>query len=319
MISIVVPVYNCEKYVAQCLKSILNQTYSDFEIIVIDDGSSDKSYEICKGFELLDDRVKVYNKKNEGVSVARNDGIKKAKGEYIGFVDADDVIHPQMYEKLIGAIEGSVGVAFCNYSSFINEIPALDEKKNCCSVLEMNRIEVFRRFYSTYDIPYVSCCTKLISSSLLKDTGFECGLAYGEDNLVAMQCYDHAEKIEYVDYPFYFYRKNDSSATNKKWQLKKLDSVYAYFKGVDYWNQKDEELINSFCIKKAYKLLLSVWVTLPESDEKLMAEQQLKELYGRYIHILYKNRYLSCTTKIVFSLIRRVPWILRIYIKMKER
>ena len=97
-ISIIVPVYNAEKYLDQCIQSILNQTHTNIELILVNDGSKDLSEEICLSYEKLDDRVKFINQSNSGVSVARNSGIDYASGTYIGFVDSDDWIHPQMYE-----------------------------------------------------------------------------------------------------------------------------------------------------------------------------------------------------------------------------
>ena len=100
LISIVVPIYNCEKYLERCIGSLINQTYTNIEIILINDGSEDKSKEVCEKFAETDDRIKIINIENGGVSNARNIGIKCAKGKYIGFIDADDWIEYDMYEKM---------------------------------------------------------------------------------------------------------------------------------------------------------------------------------------------------------------------------
>lgn len=107
MVSIIVPVYKVEKFLPKCIESVLNQTYTDFELILVDDGSPDKSPEICDKYAELDKRVVVIHQKNAGVSAARNAGLENAKGEYIGFVDPDDWIAPKMYEQMIFAMEGS--------------------------------------------------------------------------------------------------------------------------------------------------------------------------------------------------------------------
>ena len=99
-ISIIVPVYNCEKYISNCINSVLEQSFKDFELILVDDGSSDRSFEICESFAKKDSRVRAIHQPNSGVSRARNIGLDEAKGEYIGFVDGDDCVDKEMYERL---------------------------------------------------------------------------------------------------------------------------------------------------------------------------------------------------------------------------
>ena len=107
MISIIVPVYNVDKYIERCIQSIINQTYKNLEIILIDDGSTDKSGAICDKYSKIDNRINVIHKKNGGLSEARNVGLDIARGDYIGFVDSDDYIHPQMYELLYKNLIGT--------------------------------------------------------------------------------------------------------------------------------------------------------------------------------------------------------------------
>ncbi len=115
-ISIVVPIYNAEKYLDRCIQSILNQSYKDLEIILIDDGSTDSSNKICNNYQKRDNRIKFISQKNEGVSAARNRGISEATGEFIGFVDSDDYIQPNMYETLYGLINKyNCDISICGY------------------------------------------------------------------------------------------------------------------------------------------------------------------------------------------------------------
>ena len=111
-VSIVVPVYNAEKYLPKCIDSILNQTFKNFELILVNDGSKDNSLIICEDYKVSDRRIKVINKKNEGVSIARNIGINSAKGKYIMFIDSDDWIESNMVEKMYDAIQNS-DIAIC--------------------------------------------------------------------------------------------------------------------------------------------------------------------------------------------------------------
>lgn len=115
-ISIILPIYNMETYIEHCLCSLMSQTYKDLEIILVNDGSTDKSLEICKAYANLDPRIVLINKQNEGVSIARNTGMKKAKGKYIAFVDPDDWIEPDMYDALLKQLKKwQAPVCLCNF------------------------------------------------------------------------------------------------------------------------------------------------------------------------------------------------------------
>ncbi len=116
MISIIVPVYKDEPYLRQCVDSILNQTYRDIEVLLIDDGSPDRCGEICDEFAKKDQRIRVFHTENKGLSAARNLGLREAKGEYIGFVDSDDWIEPDMYEVLLKRMqETGADISVCSF------------------------------------------------------------------------------------------------------------------------------------------------------------------------------------------------------------
>ena len=121
LVSVVVPVYKVEKYINKCIDSIINQTYKNLEIILVDDGSPDRCPQICDEYAKKDNRIKVIHKKNSGLGAARNTGIDAAKGEYIGFVDSDDWIMPNMYEEMVNCCENyQVPICECTIS-FIDE------------------------------------------------------------------------------------------------------------------------------------------------------------------------------------------------------
>ena len=126
-VSIIIPVYNCEKYITRCLDSLINQTYSNIEIILVNDGSNDKSEDIIKAFAKNDNRIKLYSQINQGVSVARNTGLDKATGEYIMFVDADDYIELDMVDELIKPIQNENTIVFCDNTEIWSK--NIDERK----------------------------------------------------------------------------------------------------------------------------------------------------------------------------------------------
>ncbi|SHH68316.1 glycosyltransferase family 2 protein [Clostridium grantii] len=116
-VSVIIPVYNCEKYIANCLESVLNQSYTNIEVVIINDGSKDRSQEIIKTYELIDKRIKLLNQENKGPSEARNNGLTNATGEYLVFVDSDDTIHEIYIEKLLyKSLEGGYDIVCCGYN-----------------------------------------------------------------------------------------------------------------------------------------------------------------------------------------------------------
>ena len=149
MISIIIPIYNVEKYLSKCIESLVGQTYKDIEIILINDGSPDHCLSICEQYSKKDNRIIVIDQENKGVSAARNAGLKMAKGEYIGFVDPDDWIAVDMYEGLHSVIKQSdVDMVICGYE-YYSEDGALDEKRKY-PIREneiINQKEVMNRFF----------------------------------------------------------------------------------------------------------------------------------------------------------------------------
>ena len=126
LISIIVPIYNVEKYLSRCINSVLSQTFPDFELLLIDDGSTDKSGYICDGYAQKDSRIKVFHIENGGVSAARNYGLDNARGEWITFVDADDWIDKDMYYKLYNeAILSEADIVICDFYIYYNQKPRL--------------------------------------------------------------------------------------------------------------------------------------------------------------------------------------------------
>ena len=130
LISIIVPIYNVEKYLEKCIKSLINQTYDNLEIILVNDGSKDKSIDICNKYIIMDDRIKLINKKNGGLSDARNAGIIMANGEYLGFVDSDDYIKDTMYEYLYNLmVDYKADISICNYLYFYEGKETIENPK----------------------------------------------------------------------------------------------------------------------------------------------------------------------------------------------
>jgi len=242
MISVVVPIYNMEKYLSRCIDSIRSQTYSDIEIILVDDGSVDTSLQICKAYEHIDKRIIVVEIENSGVSVARNVGIEHSSGNWIMFVDPDDVLCEDIIEKLMGInIDSDIMCCSCyvdtrgiddikhshldknsflqNENSFypqstiFTDVP-IDEttdfeiqpKRELLIKLMYGPYKTTTKTWTAIGVPWA----KLYKRDFLKTEGlkFDNRLVRMQDNIFNMHAFDKAERVVYIDYPAYIYTYN---------------------------------------------------------------------------------------------------------------
>lgn len=238
LITVIVPIYNVEKYLKKCIYSILNQTYDKLEIILVDDGSPDKCGKICDELKKSDDRIKVIHKKNGGLSSARNAGIDIAKGEYIGFVDSDDTIEPFMYEKLLSSIiENGTKISVCAVNYTYENGKKLTKTKlgNDCTfdfyqaMVEMNAHRIFD----------MGAWSKLYHKDLFNDIRFPEG-KLSEDYYIMYKIFERAQKVSYVSTPCYNYLQRSNSITrNVKINH---DHEYAAKSQMEYLEQKYPEM-----------------------------------------------------------------------------
>lgn len=216
LISVIVPVYNKEDFISSTVESLLAQTYHDIEIILVNDGSKDKSLEICNKLSAKDRRIKVVDKDNGGVSSARNAGLRAASGEYIGFVDGDDSVLPQMYESLIENTEKyKVDVSVCGFLCGGDKISGgkgLYEPKDFIKK-NMKRLNVWN---------------KLFKRELLKKLYFNESLSYAEDMLFCFEALLRAKKVFADERSFYLYNVNQRSATRQVFSSKQMASFKVF-------------------------------------------------------------------------------------------
>lgn len=227
LISVIVPVYKAEPYFDRCIQSILNQTFTDFELILVDDGSPDGCPEICDEYAKRDSRVIVIHQSNQGQAAARNAAIAIARGQWVHFVDADDVIHPQMLELLYKAVqETNAKIAICSvveretesgWDSNLSAITfSVDEVDEMC----------LKRLLRDGQHCYWIVCAKMIDISIVKKIPFTNGRVY-EDNAVVPKWLHAAGVIAITDNRLYFYRINKAGTTKSDFSEKQLDFLWA--------------------------------------------------------------------------------------------
>ena len=213
-ISIIVPIYNVEKYLPKCIESILAQTYKDFELILVDDGSPDNSPQICDEYAKKDDRVIVIHKPNGGVSSARNAGLDRATGQYIGFVDPDDYITSDMYTFMIDGMKKSgANMAICGYD-YINENGKVERPYN----VRENELLTQKQFMSMqFDMPPTIrhvVWNKVFKADIFNGTRFPEGLHSSEDVYVLIECAKRLTKAVFIHQPLYKNLVRSGSATH---------------------------------------------------------------------------------------------------------
>lgn len=230
-ISIIVPVYKTEKYIRKCLDSIQAQTFTDWECILVDDGSPDSSGQICDEYSALDERFVTLHKPNGGVSDARNKGIETAKGDWMMFIDADDIIASDTLEKTLSeAKKGNLDIIQFSFTRDLSQLGLQDN----------NETEVcFREEYIAKNKMLCSVCGCLIKSSIIHDNHirFDERMKLGEDQLFAYTCIANADRIRRIPNMLYFYYDNPGSATHNE---KIVDIIYSSNKCIDFKQRYSE-------------------------------------------------------------------------------
>lgn len=219
-ISVIIPVYNAELYLHRCIDSILKQTYQNFEVILINDGSKDNSRAICNEYVSRNKNIRVIHKENSGASSARNIGIQEANGKYILFVDADDYISEEMLQKLISCAERYQSeMVLCEYS-IVEKNSIVPVKLNFGACYRSNQ-EIKRELLSSYYGPYrvgIYCLwNKLFKKDIISKykIQFDIGLKRGEDAWFVFQYLKYCKRVDFIAKPYYFYYQNEESIMHK--------------------------------------------------------------------------------------------------------
>ena len=217
MISIIVPVYNVENYLEECLDSIKNQTYTDIEVILVNDGSTDNSQVICERYCQQDPRFHLINQSNQGQSVARNNGVAASRGEFITFVDSDDVIKSDMLQQLMRYMDTGIDIVECDRTEAIQ---CLNEEKKDIHVKELDSNEALYECFN-HGVSW-SPVAKLYRREIVEKVPFLENLIY-EDFYTGIVSLKYIHKMRKINYIGYYYRYHTSSTMNQKYSEKNLD------------------------------------------------------------------------------------------------
>lgn len=274
LISIIVPVYNAENFLIKCLDSLANQSYQNLEVIMINDGSTDNSGSICEEYCKKDNRFRVFHKENGGVSSARNRGLKEVSGEYVGFVDPDDWIEPNMFELLQKlAVENNSDISACGYfretSDGVLKNKLSEHKTTVYTQTEaLNAIldeSAFKGF----------TCNKLFSTKTLKNVKFDEEVHFCEDLLFCCEAILNATNFVYDTTPCYHYIMHNTNASQSQFSTKKLTSVQALEKIVSLLKNKKGVKLNKF---KNYFMHMNISLLMNGIQENKCTKENRKVL-----------------------------------------
>lgn len=244
LISIIVPVYNVEKYLDQCIESIINQTYKELEIFLIEDGSPDNCGAICDSWAKKDDRIKVFHVDNGGSARARNIGLLHAKGKYVGFVDADDFLMPSMYEILYKlAINSSAEITECGYYKVTSDV-----MHNSLNNLEGKTIRTFNTAEALLEnvrdtVVQQVVWNKLYLKRIIGNTFFTEG-KYIDDEFWTYKIIGSAKKIVSTTEKLYCYRQQEASMMHQSFSLRRMDALEAKLQRLKYLEQRFPSIVS---------------------------------------------------------------------------
>lgn len=271
-ISVILPVFNAENHLNECLRALSKQTFTAFEVLLINDGSTDDSPKILADRANTDDRFRLIQQANSGVSVARNTGLQHARGEYIAFVDADDSFTPDYLEKLLTAIEG-VDLAACGYAKW--------ERGSAQPVLlstsrALNQKQLIAETLATTGLTG-ACWNKLLRRSVIEHLNlhFEPGIHVAEDMLFLLRYYLAIQRGNYIGLPLYQYRQHNASMMRRSGAARS-------------WNSRDESVLD------AVEQMVQVASAQPAQIQDLVAYRQVRSSVRLY-WLMVRCRYRSAT------------------------
>jgi len=294
-ISIIVPVYNAELYLDECIKSILNQSFSDFELILVDDGSVDKSWKICDKYRETDDRITVIHIVNGGVSNARNTALKIVKGEFVCFVDSDDTVDVKHLENFIKNLTPEINL-------YIQQI--IIENNGKQKSINYNQYGIVQ----LKDALQINClsahgyaCGKLYRTSLIKmhNIEFDSNVKFSEDLLFVLKFSLYSDKIFYINFYGYHYYLHIGSATSKIYTIDL--ELYCFNSYINTLNEISEkyslDVLSIKSVTEIYAMLFArVRNSIYENNNGLFSTQRLtffRNLSKQELKIIYDNRHIS--------------------------
>lgn len=303
LISVIVPIYNVEEYLKRCIESIVNQTFKNLEIILVDDGSTDASGEICDKYAEKDTRIKVIHKKNGGLSSARNAGIDVAQGKYIAFLDSDDWIESNLYEYLYSLMKkNSASMAECDFIKAYDENIKISYKGDIQERI-YNNIEALQRLYGEAYIKTTVVWNKVYEKELFKDIRFPEGKLH-EDEFTTYKIIYKAKKVIVSNIPMIYYRQREKSIMSGEFNEKRLDVLQAYKERISYMKDKNLDELDKMTEASICSILRLLYIQTKESKIErrneilIYLKSEMKNMYSQFMH----NKFITKKGKLMLNI-----------------
>lgn len=304
LVSIVVPCYNVEKYVVKCIESLINQTYSDIEIIAVNDGSTDSTIDILTSIAKTDERIKVYNKKNGGLSDARNYGLSKSNGNYICFADSDDYVDEKYIEKMYTNMEESkADIVACDFWYVDEYGKKWSSSKNKSNKI-FNNIEAIKDIFTLTQSLEVMTWNKLYRKELFTKNNIE--FPFGklhEDNFTTYKLFYYSKNISLINDKLYYYLQRGNSIMGCTFNSRRFDKIEAVKEAGIFLNRQNISLNEEFnCYE--FVTYFDIYNNMLKSNYNDEGKQ--KEIRNKLIEIrqkVNKNKYVSKGAKIGLNIL----------------
>ena len=310
MISVIVPVYNVELYIRRCIDSILCQSHTDFELILVDDGSPDNCGAICDEYSNVDSRVRVIHQVNGGLSAARNAGLAQAKGEWVSFIDGDDWIHPDFLSVLLKKVcDDGTDIAICSIKMVSNN--QNDKRTGLVFEVErsvLNQQELVNRQVGLNAWIFVGACNKLFRKNLFKDIQYPEGFVH-EDAAIWHRILARCSAVSLVEEAMYFYWQHPESITNSVFSIKRTDHLSAWADRICFTHLQGWKAWEQATIKMFTENFFDYYFRFQRTKENEMYFKRMEQSLKRILPYILQDRNVSIRHKLYFFLMNLNPTI----------
>lgn len=272
LISVIIPVYNVEKYLNKCITSVVEQTYKNLEIIIVDDGSTDQSPEICDEWKKRDSRIQVVHSSNGGAGKARNTALDMATGDYVTFVDSDDYIAPQMYQVLLEQFYDGIGIVECNYSMVYDDYEQFKEETKIYKIHTYSAMEAMYENINDHIFRQL-IWNKMYRKDVIKGIYFPTGKKI-DDEFWTYQAIGNASKLIYIDQKLYAYRQQEQSVMHLLDAKKRLEALKA--------KEERHKYICKFMPQLKTESLNNLWFTCIYQGQRVLKDKNKENLKSVY-------------------------------------
>lgn len=307
IISVIIPVFKVQDYLDRCIESVVNQTYSNLEIIIVDDGSPDECPAICDRWAAIDNRISVIHQENGGVSIARNVGLKKAKGEWISFVDSDDWLHPQFFEILLNQAHNVIADVIV--SDHLRTEDIVPYEKYVITDITFSQMTIDKVFRNSHIRNYV--WGKIYKAELLRDKAFDEDIIFGEDTLFNVLVLGiDGIKVYYTSEQLYFYYERDNSAVNT---IGRFKQTVLYEKFIELAILDNRENMKKIYLTESMKRALRARYSAKFIPDLSEITPKCKEILNKGLKEYLPLKSVPLKHKIAYAAFVKVPQLYRLW------